>query len=112
MSDILRQYFDRYASNAITEIKAATVALGFYNRIKARLNQGEDLSHELESIGDAGPEVTKKVVAETIKDYQQKIKDAWKLHDRLVQIGQFTIAYEEDPRELLPRFKIDYVYKT
>jgi hypothetical protein len=112
MSDILRQYFDRYASNAIAEIKAATVALGFYNRIKARLNQGEDLSHELESIGDAGPEVTKKVVAETIKDYQQQIKDAWKMHDRLIQIGQFTIACEEDPRELLPRFKIDYVYKT
>jgi len=112
MSDILRQYFDSYASNAIAEIKAATVALGFYKRLRSRLIRGEDLSHELESIAQAGPELTLKVVKATVKEYEQKIKDAWKLHDRLVYIGKFTMAYDEDPRELLPRFKIDYIYKT
>jgi len=112
MSDILRQYFDRYATKAIADVKSARIALGFYNRIKTRLNRGEDLSHELQSIADAGPEVTLKVVKETVKEYQQQIKDAWQLHDRLVQIGKFTFACDEDPRELLPRFRIDYVYKT
>ena len=112
MSDILRQYFDQYASNAISEIKSATVALGFYKRLRSRLLMGEDLSQELESIAQAGHELTLQVVKSTIQDYEQKIKDAWKLHDRLVQIGKFTLSYAEDPRELLPRFMIDYVYKT
>lgn len=84
----------------------------FYKRLRSRILKGEDLSHELESIAQAGPELTLKVFKATVKEYEQKIKDAWKLHDRLVQFGKFTITFDEDPRELLPRFKIDYIYKT
>ncbi|MSP36665.1 MAG: hypothetical protein EXR25_13130 [Limnohabitans sp.] len=47
MSDLLTQYFERYAEEAITKIKAASIAVDYYERIRVRLVRKEDLSGEL-----------------------------------------------------------------
>ena len=54
MSALLTQYFERYAESAITKMKAALIAVDYYERIKVRLAKKEDLSAELTIIARAG----------------------------------------------------------
>ncbi len=46
MSTQLTQYFERYAENAIAQMKEALIAVGYYERIRQRLLKNEDLSAE------------------------------------------------------------------
>ena len=55
MSELLTQYFERYAEEAITKMKAALIAVDYYERIRVRLERKEDLSGELAIIAKVGP---------------------------------------------------------
>ena len=55
MSALLTQYFERYAEEAITKMKAGVLAVSYYQRILARLLKQEDLSGELAIIARVGP---------------------------------------------------------
>ena len=44
--------FERYAEEAITKMKAALIAVDYYERIRVRLVKKEDLSGELAIIRD------------------------------------------------------------
>ena len=55
MSALLTQYFERYAETAIAKMKAALIAVDYYERIKVRLAKKEDLSSELAIIAKVGP---------------------------------------------------------
>ena len=70
MSALLTQYFERYAEDAITKMKAGVLAVSYYQRILARLLKQEDLSGELAVIARVGPAGTLAVVKEAIGDYQ------------------------------------------
>ena len=42
MSTQLSQYFERYAENAIAQMKEALLAVDYYERIRQRLLKNED----------------------------------------------------------------------
>jgi len=69
MSALLTQYFENYAEASIARMKAATLAVAYYQRIRARLDNREDLSGELAIIGKIGPKATMTVVRQAITDY-------------------------------------------
>ena len=71
MSALLNQYFERYAEEAITKMKAALIAVDYYERIRLRLVKKEDLSGELAIIAKVGPAGTMAVVKEAIADYKK-----------------------------------------
>ena len=68
MSDLLIQYFERYAEAAIARMKEAVLAIGYYERIRIRLAKGEDLSPELAIIKTVGAEGTMQVVKQNYVD--------------------------------------------
>ena len=68
MSELLTQYFERYAEEAITKMKASLIAVDYYERIRVRLVKKEDLSGELAIIAKVGPAGTMSVVKEAIAD--------------------------------------------
>ena len=86
MSALLNQYFERYAEEAITKMKAALIAVDYYERIRLRLVKKEDLSGELAIIAKVGPAGTMTVVKEAIADYKGQVAGAWELNQRL-QLG-------------------------
>ena len=88
MSALLTQYFDRYAETAIAKMKAALIAVDYYERIKVRLAKKEDLSNELAIIAKVGPAGTMAVVKEAIADYKSQVTGAWELNQRLQDIGK------------------------
>jgi hypothetical protein len=112
MSEQLTQYFDRYAENAIHQMKASVLAIKFYERIKLRLAQKEDLSSELPIIASVGEEGTMEVVREAISEYKQKLNSAWELHPRLKDLGKLKISLVVNEREHLPRAHVDYQFKS
>ena len=112
MSDQIRQYFERYAENGLAQVKRSLVAIPFYDDVRKRLVRGEDLSQELEGIKLAGPDKTLQVVLETIEEYKDQMKGAWKMHDNLLRKGKFSFKQVKLERELMPRFEIDYVFEN
>ena len=76
MSAQLTQYFERYAEEAITKMKAALIAVDYYERIRLRLVKKEDLSNELAIIAKVGPAGTMTVVKEAIADYKGQVAGA------------------------------------
>ena len=76
MSELLTQYFERYAEEAITKMKAALIAVDYYERIRVRLVRKEDLSGELAIIAKVGPAGTMTVVKEAIADYKGRVAGA------------------------------------
>jgi hypothetical protein len=61
MSAQLTHYFERYAENAIAQMKSALLAVDYYERIRRRLLKKEDLSAGLPIVAKVGPECTMKV---------------------------------------------------
>ena len=112
MSEILTQYFERYAQDAIAKMKAALIAVDYYERIKMRLSKKEDLSGELAIIGKVGPAVTMTVVKEAIADYKSQVAGAWNLNQRLLDIGKQKIGLIVNEREHLPRADVSYQFKS
>jgi hypothetical protein len=109
MSELLTQYFERYAENAITKMKAALIAVDYYERIRLRLVQEEDLSKELAIIAKVG---TMTVVKEAITDYKAQVAGAWELNQRLQDIGKHKISLVVNAREQLPRADVAYQFKS
>jgi len=110
MSALLNQYFERYAEEAITKMKAALIAVDYYERIRLRLVKKEDLSGELAIIAKVGPAGTMTVVKEAIADYKGQVAGAWALNQRLQEIGKHKVSLIVNEREHLPRaetFKLD-----
>ena len=99
MSALLTQYFERYAEEAITKMKAGVLAVSYYQRILARLLKQEDLSAELAIIARVGPAGTLAVVKEAIADYQAQIANAWSLNPRLQDMGKQKVSLTRDARE-------------
>jgi hypothetical protein len=112
MSEQIRQYFERYAENGIAQVKRSLVAISFYDDVRKRQVRGEDLSQELEGIKLAGPDKTLQVVLESIEEYKEQMKGAWKLHDNLLRKGKFSYKQVKLERELMPRFEIEYVFEN
>ena len=80
MSNLLHKYFERYAEAAITKMKAALIAVDYYERIRVRLVKKEDLSGELAIIAKVGPAGTMAVVKEAIAEYKAQVAGAWELN--------------------------------
>ena len=112
MSAILNQYFERYAENAITKMKAALIAVDYYERIRLRLVNKEDLSSELAIITKVGPAGTMAVVKEAIADYKSQVACAWNLIQRLLDIGKHKLSLIVNEREHLPRADVSYQFKS
>ena len=112
MSELLTQYFERYAEEAITKMKAALIAVDYYERIRLRLVQKEDLSKEIAIIAKVGPAGTMTVVKEAITDYKAQVAGAWELNPRLQDIGKHKISLIVNEREHLPRADVSYQFKS
>jgi len=112
MSALLTQYFERYAEEAITKMKAALIAVDYYERIRIRLVKKEDLSSELAIIAKVGPAGTMSVVNEAIADYKDQVAGAWELNQRLQDIGKHKISLIVNEREHLPRADVSYQFKS
>jgi len=112
MSELLTQYFERYAEEAITKMKAALIAVDYYERIRVRLVRKEDLSGELAIIAKVGPAGTMTVVKEAIADYKGRVAGAWALNQRLQDIGKHKVSLIVNEREHLPRADISYQFKS
>ena len=112
MSAQLTHYFERYAENAIAQMKSALLAVDYYERIRQRLLKKEDLSVELPIIAKVGPEGTMTVVKRAISDYEAQIHDAWKLAPRLTDIGTHKINLVVNEQEHLPRADVHYQFKS
>jgi len=112
MSVLLNQYFERYAEKAITKMKAALIAVDYYERIRIRLVKKEDLSSELAIIAKVGPAGTMSVVNEAIADYKAQVAGAWELNQRLQDIGKHKISLIVNEREHLPRADVSYQFKS
>ena len=112
MSELLTQYFERYAEEAITKMKAALIAVDYYERIRHRLVRKEDLSGELAIIAKVGPAGTLTVVKEAIADYKGQVAGAWELNQRLQDIGKHQLSLIVNEREHLPRADVSYQFKS
>jgi hypothetical protein len=112
MSDLLNQYFERYAEEAITKMKASLIAVDYYERIRVRLVKKEDLSGELAIIAKVGPAGTMTVVKEAIADYKAQVAGAWNLNQRLLDIGKHKVSLIVNEREHLPRANVSYQFKS
>ena len=112
MSELLTQYFERYAEEAITKMKAALIAVDYYERIRVRLVKKEDLSVELAIIAKVGPAGTMTVVKEAIADYKGQVAGAWELNQRLQEIGEHKVSLIVNEREHLPRVDVSYQFKS
>ena len=112
MSALLTQYFERYAEDAITKMKAGVLAVSYYQRILARLLKQEDLSAELAVIARVGPAATLAVVKDAIADYQAQVASAWQLNPRLQDMGKQKVSLARDAREHLPRADVSYQFKS
>jgi hypothetical protein len=112
MSELLTQYFERYAEEAITKMKAALIAVDYYERIRVRLARKEDLSGELAIIGKVGPAGTMTVVKEAMADYKGRVAGAWELNQRLQDIGKYKVSLIVNEREHLPRVDVSYQFKS
>jgi hypothetical protein len=112
MSELLTQYFERYAEEAITKMKAALIAVDYYDRIRVRLVKKEDLSGELAIIAKVGPAGTMTVVKEAIADYKGRVSGAWELNQRLQEIGKHKVSLIVNEREHLPRADVSYQFKS
>ena len=112
MSELLTQYFERYAEEAITKMKAALIAVDYYERIRVRLVKKEDLSGELAIIAKVGPAGTMTVVKEAIADYKGRVSGAWELNQRLQEIGKHKVSLIVNEREHLPRADVFYQFKS
>jgi hypothetical protein len=112
MSELLTQYFESYAENAITKMKASLIAVDYYERIRLRLVQKEDLSKEIAIIAKVGAAGTMTVVKEAITDYKAQVAGAWELNQRLQDIGKHKISLVVNEREHLPRADVAYQFKS
>jgi len=112
MSALLTQYFERYAEDAITKMKAGVLAVSYYQRILTRLLKQEDLSGELAIIARVGPVATLAVVKEAIADFQAQVASAWQLNPRLQDMGKQKVSLARDAREHLPRADVSYQFKS
>ena len=112
MSALLTQYFERYAEAAIAKMKAALIAVDYYERIRLRLLKEEDLSGELAIIARVGPAGTLAVVQEAITDYRAQVAGAWQLNPRLQDMGKQKVSLTRDAREHLPRADVSYQFKS
>jgi hypothetical protein len=112
MSALLTQYFERYAEKAIIKMKAALIAVDYYERIRVRLVRKEDLSSELAIIAKVGPAGTMSVVKEAIADYKGQVAGAWELNQRLQDIGKHKVSLIVNEREHLPRADVAYQFKS
>jgi hypothetical protein len=112
MKDQLTQYFKSFAENAIQRMKAAILAISFYERIRARLHNGEDLSGEIAIIKKVGAAGTLDVVNKAIADYTQQRDEAWALDPRLLQIGKYSCKLVTNDREHLPRATLSYKFTS
>jgi hypothetical protein len=112
MSTQLKQYFERYAEDAITQMKDALIAIDYYERIRLRLVKKEDLSGELAIIAKVGPEGTMTVVKNALTDYKAQVANAWNLAPRLQDIGTHRVNLIVNEREHLPRADVHYQFKS
>ncbi len=112
MSALLTQYFERYAEAAIAKMKAALIAVDYYERIRLRLLKEEDLSGELAIIARVGPAGTMAVVQEAITDYRAQVAGAWSLNPGLQDVGQHRVNLTVNAREQLPRADVTYQFKS
>ena len=112
MSELLIQYFERYAEEAINKMKAALIAVDYYERIRVRLVKKEDLSGELAIIAKVGPAGTMTVVKEAMADYKGRVAGAWELNQRLQDIGKYKVSLIVNEREHLPRVDVSYQFKS
>lgn len=112
MSALLTQYFERYAEEAIIKMKAALIAVDYYERIRVRLVKKEDLSGELAIIAKVGPAGTMTVVKEAMVDYKAQVAGAWELNPRLQDIGKQKVSLIVNEREHLPRADVSYQFKS
>ena len=112
MSALLNQYFERYAEEAITKMKASLIAVDYYERIRVRLVKKEDLSGELAIIAKVGPAGTMSVVKEAIADYKAQVAGAWNLNQRLLDVGKHKVSLIVNEREHLPRAEVSYQFKS
>lgn len=112
MTDQLTQYFESFAENSIQRMKAAVLAIHYYERIKLRLIKKEDLSGELAIIAKVGPAGTMQVVKEAIAEYKAQLAGAWTMHPRLVELGKYKCSLIVNEREQLPRADVTYQFKS
>ncbi len=112
MSSLLNKYFERYAEASIVKMKAALIAVDYYERIMVRLVKKEDLSGELAIIAKVGPAGTMAVVKEAIADYKAQVAGAWELNPRLQEIGKHKVSLIVNEREHLPRAEVSYQFKS
>ncbi len=112
MSTQLTQYFERYAEDAITQMKDALIAIDYYERIRLRLVKKEDLSAELPIIAKVGPKGTMTVVKNALADYKAQVANAWNLIPRLQDIGTHRVNLVVNEREHLPRADVHYQFKS
>ena len=112
MSTQLTQYFERYAENAIAQMKEALLAVDYYERIRIRLLKKEDLSAELPIIAKVGPAGTLTVVKNAIAEYKAQVSNAWKLAPRLQDLGTQSVNLIVNELEHLPRADVHYQFKS
>lgn len=108
---LLYQYFSQYAESGIKQMKTALIAIGFYERVKWRLERGEDLSDEVDGIAKIGNEAALQVVAEAIEQNRALIRDCWTLPQALLNAGNLEVTQEMRYTENLPRTDIYFTFK-
>ena len=112
MSALLTQYFENYAEASITRMKEAKWAVAYYERIRARLDNQEDLSGEFAIIGKNGPKGTMTVIRQAIADYKAQVAGAWALIAQLQENGKHKVSLTVKDREHLPRASVDYHFRS
>ncbi len=90
-------HFENYAEGSIARMKAAKLAISYYERVKARLLKKEDLSSELPITKKVGPEGTMTVVKAAIADYRRQVTTAWEMNPKLREVGKYKCTFSSVP---------------
>lgn len=110
MTEILTKYFERHAEDSIGRMKKAVLAVGYYERVRDRLDKNEDLSAELPIIKKLNPNEVKATVKEALVEYREQIKHSWDLTDRFAELGKVKIEQVNNDREQLPRVNFEFQF--
>ena len=110
MAQDLNDYLNELAHSAVERCHARMADRRFFESVKQRIAQGEDLSSEVQQLRGVSKRDALFVVNKLIKRCDTDMQSFWTL-PRASGI-QSHVTYQEVAEELIPRFTATYTTKT
>jgi pyruvate formate-lyase activating enzyme-like uncharacterized protein len=112
MTPILKEFFTDYAERAMRIQRECYLAKNYYQGISRRLKLGQDLGDELPQINVVGIQGTKEVVAEALKEFSEKERNAWDLPIALRSQCKSQVTIAQESSEIYPRQSVSHAFTT